>query len=340
MSKIDILLPERIFPGTRKTLEAEFTPHFLHEVADKERLFAEVGPRIRAVARGNHIPIDRALIDRLPALEIISVFGAGYDGVDVGYAAERGIMVTNTPDVLNEEVADYTLGLLITTVREMLRAERYLRDGSWKRLGQFAPTAGSLRDRTVGMVGLGRIGLAIARRLDAMRIPVVYHSRRPRADVSYRHYPDLREMAAAVDTLIVAVPGGAATRNLVTADVLAALGPRGIVVNIGRGSAIDEPALIAALESHAIQAAGLDVFNTEPDIDPGFLELDNVVLMPHCGSASQHTHGAMGQLLVDNLKSWFASGRPLTPVPETPSPRDAARPPLGVPVERRRGSRV
>lgn len=323
MPKIDILLPEKIFPGTRPVLEAAFNTHFLQEAPDRPAYLAEVAPRIRAVARGNHIPIDQALIRALPNLEIIAVFGAGYDGVDVNYARERGIVVTNTPDVLNEEVADYAIGLLVMTVRELLVAERYLRDGSWKAKGQFRQTQGSLRDRTVGIVGLGRIGLAIARRLDAMLVPVVYHSRHPRPGVAYKHYPVLTEMAAAVDTLIVAVPGTESTRNLVDAEVLEALGPRGVVLNIGRGSAIDEPALIAALRNHTIQAAGLDVYVREPDIDPAWLELDNVVLLPHAGSASMHTHGAMGQLLVDNLHSWFEQGKPLTPVPETPWPQTA-----------------
>ncbi len=320
MTRIDIALPEKIFPGTRATLEAEFTTHFLAEAADRAKLIAEIAPRVRAIARGNHIPIDKPLIDSFPNLEIIAVFGAGYDGVDVGYARERGLVVTNTPDVLNEEVADYAIGLLVMTARDLLRAERYLRDGSWSRLGQFAPTPGSLRDRSVGLVGLGRIGQAIARRLDAMRIPVVYHARHARPEAPYRFYSSLLEMAADVDTLVVAVPGGAATRHLVDAKVLEALGKRGIVINIGRGSAIDEDALIHALETYAIQGAGLDVFTTEPNLDPRFLLLDNAVLLPHSGSASQVTHGAMGQLLVDNLRSWFGSGRPLTPVPETPWP--------------------
>jgi lactate dehydrogenase-like 2-hydroxyacid dehydrogenase len=320
MTKIDIVLPEKIFAGTRTTLETEFAPHFLAEAPDRAKLIADIAPRVRAIARGNHVPIDKPLIDSFPNLEIIAVFGAGYDGVDVAYAHERGLVVTNTPNVLNEEVADYTIGLMVMTARDLLRAERYLRDGSWARLGQFAPTPGSFRDRTVGLVGLGRIGRAIARRLDAMRIPVVYHARNARQDVSYGYYRSLLEMAADVDTLVVAVPGGAGTRHLVNAEILAALGRRGIVVNIGRGSAIDEDALLHALETHAIQAAGLDVFATEPAIDPRFLALDNVVLLPHSGSASQVTHGAMGQLLVDSLKSWFESGRPLTPVPETPWP--------------------
>ncbi len=325
MSGIDIALPEKIFAGTRATLEAEFVPHFLAEAPDRAALIERIAPRVRALARGNHIPIDRPLIDSFPNLEIIAVFGAGYDGVDVAYARERGLVVTNTPDVLNEEVADYTIGLMVMTARDLLRAERYLRDGSWARLGQFAPTPGSLRDRTIGMVGLGRVGHAIARRLDTMRLPVVYHARHARPDVPWRFYPSLLEMAADVDTLVVAVPGGAATRNMVDAEILAALGRRGMVVNIGRGSAIDEAALLHALETRAIQAAGLDVFVNEPAIDPRFLALDNVVLLPHSGSASQVTHGAMGQLLVDNLKSWFETGRPLTPVPETPWPPAAPR---------------
>jgi lactate dehydrogenase-like 2-hydroxyacid dehydrogenase len=317
MAKIDIVLPENIFDGTRATLEAEFTPHFLAEAPDRAALVAEIAPRVRAIVRGNHVRIDKPLIDSFPNLEIIAVFGAGYDGVDVAYARKRGLVVTNTPNVLNEEVADYAIALLVMTARELLRAERYLRDGSWARLGQFAPTAGSVRDRTVGMVGLGRIGLAIARRLEAMHVPVVYHARHARLDVPYRYYASLPTMAADVDTLIVVLPGGDGTRHLVGADTLAALGPRGIVVNIGRGSAIDEDALIRALEMHHIQAAGLDVFANEPTIDPRFLALDNVVLLPHSGSASRVTHAAMGQLLVDNLKSWFTTGRALTPVPDT-----------------------
>jgi lactate dehydrogenase-like 2-hydroxyacid dehydrogenase len=319
MPDVHVLLPERIFPGTRTTLEATFQTHFLQEAKDPQQLFATYGDRIRAVARGNHVPIDKALMDKLPKLEIVAVFGAGYDGVDLAEAKRRGIVVTNTPDVLNEEVADYTIGLLIMTLREMIRAEHYLRDGTWRAKGQFAPTIGSLRDRRVGIVGLGRIGLAIGRRLEAMQVPVAYHARHKR-DVPYPYYASLVEMAEAVDTLIVAVPGGAQTQKLVSAEALFALGARGVVINIGRGSTIDENALIAALQSHAIQAAGLDVYTSEPAIDPRFLELDNVTLLPHAGSASQHTHGAMGQLLVDNLKSWFETGRPLTPVPETPWP--------------------
>jgi lactate dehydrogenase-like 2-hydroxyacid dehydrogenase len=317
MDRIEILLPEAIFAPTRRLLEAAFTVHALHEAADPDALLAEAGPRIRAIARGNHRLIDRALMAKLPGLEIVAVFGAGYDGIDLDYARERGIVVTHTPGVLDEEVADYAIGLMVMTIREFPAAMRYLRDGTWKAKGPFPQVANSLRDRTVGIVGLGRIGRAIARRLEAMQVPVVYHARHRRADAPYRYFADLLALAEAVDTLVIAVPGGEATRGLIDADVLKALGPRGMVFNIGRGSSIDEKALIAALESRRIAGAGLDVYASEPDIDPAFLALDNVVLLPHAGSATVQTHGAMGQLLVDNLKNWFEHKQPLTPVPES-----------------------
>ena len=320
MSKIAVLLPENINPPTRRKLEAMYETHFLQEAADRDQLLADIGGNVRALARGNHIQIGRPLIERLENLEIIATFGVGYDGIDLDCARARGIVVTNTPDVLNEEVADYAIGLLIMTLRDLIKAEHYLRDGLWKSRGPFPPTPGSLRGRTVGIVGLGRIGEAIARRLDAMKVPVVYHGRNRRTDVPYTYYPDLREMAAAVDTLIVVVPGGEQTRKLVDARVLEALGSRGVLINIGRGSAVDEPALIAALRSHTIQAAGLDVYADEPNVPETMLELENIVLLPHVGSASMYTHEAMGQLLIDNLRSWFEQGKPLTPVPETPWP--------------------
>ncbi len=220
--------------------------------------------------------------------------------------------------MLTEEVADTTLGLLLMTARELSAAERHLRAGKWASEGPYPLTRATMRDRTVGIVGLGRIGIAIARRLDAMQVPVVYHNRRKRDDVSYRHFPDLTEMAKAVDTMIVVLPGGGETANLIDADILKALGPRGILVNIGRGSAVDEPALIAALKDGTIMAAGLDVFAGEPNVPAELMALPNAVLLPHVGSASIHTRDAMGQLCVDNLLSWFTAGKPLTPVPETP----------------------
>jgi len=276
------------------------------------------GTGIRGLARGGHFTVDRGLMERLPGLEIVANFGVGYDGIDLQCAAERGIVVTNTPDVLTEEVADTTLGLLLMTVRELSAAERYLRAGKWPSANY--PLTGTLRDRTVGIVGLGRIGQAVARRLDAMQVPVVYHTRTPRPDVPYRYYADLMAMATDVDTLVAILPGTAASRNIIDAKILKALGANGVLINIGRGSAVDEPALIAALKDGTIRAAGLDVFVDEPNVPAELIALPNAVLLPHVGSASIHTRDAMGQLVVDNLRSWFETGRPIAPVPETPVP--------------------
>jgi lactate dehydrogenase-like 2-hydroxyacid dehydrogenase len=248
----------------------------------------------------------------------------GYDGIDLVAAAEHGVVVTNTPDVLTEEVADTALGLLLMTVRELSAAERYLRAGRWAAEGAY-PLSASLRDRTVGIVGLGRIGMAIARRLDAMNIPVVYHSRSARPDTPYRYYDDLRRMAADVNVLLSILPGTQATKHLINASILEALGADGILVNVGRGSAVDEAALVSALKDGTIRAAGLDVFANEPNVPAELVALPNAVLLPHVGSASVHTRNAMGQLVVDNLTSWFREGKPLTPVPETPWPAASTR---------------
>ncbi len=302
-------------------LEASFTIHRGYEAADPDAFVASLAGRVRGIAAGLQTPVDRALIEHLPKVEIIASFGVGYDPIDVKAAAERGIVVTNTPDVLTEEVADTGIGLLLMTVREFSASERYLREGRWVKEGPYRLTPATLRNRTVGIVGLGRIGMAIARRLEAMLVPVVYHNRNPRSDVKYRHYPDLKQMAADVDTIIVVLPGGAATRNAVDAEVLKALGPNGILINIGRGSVVDEPALIEALQKGTILATGLDVFAKEPQVPAELLALPNAVLLPHVASASLYTRDAMGQLVVDNLKSWFADGKPITPVAETPWPR-------------------
>lgn len=309
MAKVDILSAGALPEKTRLALTGAFT---IHDGADRNAA-------IRGLARGGHFDVDRALFDRLPKLEIVASFGVGYDGIDLKAAAERGIVVTNTPDVLTEEVADTALGLLLMTVRELSAAEHHLRQGKWTK-GNY-PLTGTLRNRTVGIVGLGRIGLAIARRLDAMQVPVVYHTRNARPDVPYRYYAHLRAMAADVDTLIVVLPGTPSTTNLIDAAILKALGTDGVLINIGRGIVVDEPALIAALKDGTIRAAGLDVFADEPNVPAVLIALPNAVLLPHVGSASVYTRDAMGQLVVDNLRSWFEEGKPLTPVPETPVPR-------------------
>jgi lactate dehydrogenase-like 2-hydroxyacid dehydrogenase len=248
----------------------------------------------------------------------VSAFGVGYDHIDAAYARDHNIMVTNTPDVLTEEVADIAMGLLICTLREFIKADKYLRSGLWH-TQQYPLSVGSLRDRKVGMVGMGRIGQAIARRLEASKVPVVYHTRNPAPGLPYKHYPDLIEMAKAVDTLVVIVPGGPATAKMINAEVMKALGPRGVIINVARGTVIDEQAMVAALKSGTILAAGLDVFEKEPNVPDELKAMQNVVLLPHIGSASVVTRNAMDQLVVDNLKAWFAGKPPLTPVAETPA---------------------
>jgi lactate dehydrogenase-like 2-hydroxyacid dehydrogenase len=317
LTKVEILVPGLLPEATQVTLAERFAVQPIAEAEELAAVAPELMAKFRGIARGAHFDIPRDLIDRLPKLEIVANFGVGYDGIDLKAAASRGIIVTNTPDVLTEEVADTALGLILMTVRELSAAERYLRAGNWVRQGNYPVTA-TLRDRTVGIVGLGRIGMAVARRLDAMRVPVVYHTRRPRADVGYRHFPTLGAMAEAVDLLVVVIPGTPETKNLIDRDVLAALGPNGILINMGRGSVVDEKALIQALQARTILAAGLDVFPDEPNVAAELIALPNTVLLPHVGSASVHTRNAMGQLVVDNLTNWFDRGAPLTPVPETP----------------------
>jgi lactate dehydrogenase-like 2-hydroxyacid dehydrogenase len=316
--KIDLLIygPNKLI--VEHGFSDQFVLHSFETKHDLERLSATVAGKIRGAAvTYNSVRGDKATLSLFPKLEIVSGFGVGYDHIDAEYAREHNIVVTNTPDVLTEEVADVAMGLLIATLREFVKADRYLRSGLW-RTQNLPLSVGSLRDRKVGMVGMGRIGQAIGRRLDAARVPVVYHSRNPAAGVSYKHYPDLIEMAKAVDTLVVIIPGGAATAKLINADVLKALGPRGVVINVARGSVVDEPALIAALKSGTILAAGLDVFANEPNVPDELRAMQNVVLLPHIGSASVVTRNAMDQLMVDNLKAWFAGKPPLTPVAETP----------------------
>jgi len=317
--KIDLLVHGPNKPIVDNGFSDQFVLHHFETTHDLERLRPEVAARVRGMAiTYNTVRGDAKTLARFPKLEIVSAFGVGYDHVDAAYARDHNIMVTNTPDVLTEEVADIAMGLLICTLREFVKADRYLRSGLWQ-TQQFPLSVGSLRDRKVGLVGMGRIGQAIARRLDASKVPVVYHSRKPADGVSYKHYPDLIEMAKAVDTLVVIVPGGAGTARMVNADVMKALGPRGVIINVARGTVVDEQALVAALKSGAILAAGLDVFEKEPNVPDELKAMQNVVLLPHIGSASVVTQNAMDQLVVDNLKAWFAGKPPLTPVAETPA---------------------
>ncbi|KSV76214.1 2-ketogluconate reductase [compost metagenome] len=277
---------------------------------------------VKAVAVAGRLP--GALMDVLPQLEIIANFGVGYDGVEVAHAAAKGIAVSNTPDVLTEEVADTAVGLLLNTLRQLPQAEQWLRQGRWSREGAFPLSPLSLRGRSVGLYGLGRIGLSIARRLEAFGVSIAYHTRSPREGLPYAYHPTLVGLAAAVDTLIVIVPGTEATRRTVDAQVLAALGSNGVLINVGRGSTVDEPALIAALQSGVIAGAGLDVFENEPQVPDALMALPNVSLLPHVASASVVTRNAMADLVVGNIEAWFEAGRALTPVPETPFTRRAS----------------
>lgn len=287
--------------------------------SDFEGALAAHGTEVRGVVTRGSKGITAAVMERLPNLEIVANFGVGYDTVDAAAAATRNVIVTNTPDVLNEEVADLALGLLLATAREIPQADRYVRAGKWK--GGAFPLSATLRDRSVGLVGMGRIGKAIAKRIEAFGLSIAYHSRKPAGDVSYKHYPDLVALARDVDTLILILPGGAATRGIVNKQVLEALGPNGILINVARGTVVDEPALVEALKARTILAAGLDVFADEPNVPEAMLSLDNVVLLPHVGSATHYTRTAMGQLVVDNVVSWFEGKGPVTPVAETPWPK-------------------
>jgi lactate dehydrogenase-like 2-hydroxyacid dehydrogenase len=313
----DVLLLGPLKPVVVNGLEAGCTLHKVAAAGDRDAFMA-AHVDIRAIACSattERVPGD--LMARFPKLQIVSSFGVGYDHMDVKWAAEHGVVLTNTPNVLTEEVADTALGLLLCTVREFPQADRYLRAGKWRER-DYPLTRASLRNRTVGLVGMGAIGQAIARRLDAMQVPVVYHTRQPRRELPYRHYANLLDMARDVGILLVIVPGGAATRNMINAEVLDALGPNGILINMARGSVVDEPALIKALREKRIMSVGLDVYAKEPDVPQDLVAMENVVLFPHLGSASVYTREKMDQLIVDNILAWAAGKPPLTPVPETP----------------------
>lgn len=286
-------------------LAQSFTLHKLYEAADPAAFLAGVAPRIRGVA-GSHV--DSRLMEKLPKLEIIANFGVGYDTIDVVAARTRGIKVTNTPNVLNEAVAEMTIGLMIALARRIPGADRFVREGKWPAGGY--PLQRELTGKTMGILGLGRIGKEIAVRAQAMKMRVVYYGRRAQHREPYVYYDDLAAMARDADWLVAIAPGGKATEKIVSRQVLEALGPEGFIVNMGRGSLIDEVAMVEMLEANRLGGAALDVFVDEPNVPEALFGLDNVVLSPHQGSATTETRDLMGQLLVDNLKAHFA-GEPL-----------------------------
>lgn len=316
--KPDIVVVSPLPPTVQAVLDNEFTVHRLWEAADPAALLATVAGQVRGIATHGWRGADAALIRALPKLEIISVFGVGYDTVDVSCARDHGVIVTNTPDVLTDDVADLALALLICTLRRVCVADRFVREGRW--LQEQFPLARCINGKRLGVMGLGRIGLAIARRAEALGMSIAYHNRRRRDDVPYPYYADLVELAREVDVLVIAAAGGAASRQSVNRAVFEALGPEGTLLNIARGSIVDEAELVAALTDGRLGAAGLDVFADEPRVPEALFALDNVVLQPHIASATVETRAAMGQLMIDNLRAHFAGQRALTPVPETPLP--------------------
>ena len=306
--KPDIVLTTRIFPPTQAILEKEFACHKLHEASDREALLKEVAPRVRAVATFGAAGANAQLMDALPKLELISNFGVGVDAIDLDAANKRGIIVTNTPDVLNDCVADTAMALTLNVMRKYPQAEAYLRSGFWAARGDY-PLTTSLGGKSMGILGLGRIGEAIAKRALAFGMKIRYHNR-SRKDVPYPYDADAVALAKNSDVLMIATPGGSATKAMVGAKVLDALGPKGYVVNIARGSVIDEPVLLQYLQQNKIAGAGLDVFANEPKISPAFFALDNAVIFPHVGSATNETRTAMGNLQIENLRLHFA-GKPV-----------------------------
>ena len=306
--KPEIIITARGHGGTMATLQAEFTTYLLADAPDRAAFLKQHAGTVRAVATFGPMMVDGKFMDALPKLEIISNFGVGVDAINLDDARKRGIIVTNTPDVLNEAVADTALALMLNTVRRFPQSEVYLRAGNWAARGPY-PLTTDAGGKVLGILGLGRIGEAIARRALACGMRIRYHNRR-RKDLPYPYDPDPVTLASESDVLMVVTPGGPETNKIVNAKVLDALGPEGFLVNIARGSVIDEPVLLRYLQEKRIAGAGLDVFADEPRVPPEFFTLENAVLFPHVGSATVETRKAMGDLQIENLRLHFA-GKPV-----------------------------
>ncbi|HUG76205.1 MAG TPA: 2-hydroxyacid dehydrogenase [Burkholderiales bacterium] len=310
--KADIVLTAQGHAGTMATLRSEFTCHELHSAPDRKAFLENVAPVVRGLATFGPMPVDGALMDLLPKLEIISNFGVGVDAINLEDAKKRGIIVTNTPDVLNDCVADTALALVLMTLRQFPQSERYLRVGQWAARGPY-PLTTTAGGKTLGILGLGRIGEVIAERAVACGMEIRYHNRR-RKDVPYPYDPDPVTLAKNSDVLMVVTPGGPETNRIINDKVLDALGPQGYLVNIARGSVVDEPVLLRYLQEKKIAGAGLDVFADEPRVPKEFFGLENAVLLPHVGSATVETRKAMGDLQIENLRRHFAGQPVLTRV--------------------------
>ena len=312
MPKPEILVIAKVWPPYMEMLKEAFVVHDrLHE--SDPAAFAQGAPRIRGIAGSGESQVSRGLIAQLPALEMISVFGVGYDKYDVTAARERGIPVTNTPDVLTDDVADMGISLMLAVARSVPQADAYVRGGKWP--SGPMPLARKVTGARLGIVGLGRIGSAIARRAASFDMSIAYTARNKVVDSPYAYYPTPAALAAEVDFLMVITPGGAGTKGLINAEVLAALGKKGYLINVARGSVVDESALIEVLKNEGIAGAALDVFEDEPNVPEALMQMRNVVLTPHVASATWQTRRAMADLAFGNLQAHF-SGKPLlTPVP-------------------------
>jgi lactate dehydrogenase-like 2-hydroxyacid dehydrogenase len=309
LARAEVVVTSRIPPFLMTGLQEKYVVHEREHIRDPQVL-----GRVKALVGGGESKIDAGYMALFPALQMISVCGVGYDGIDLAAAKKRGIMVTHTPDVLNDDVADLALGLLLAVARKIPAADKFTRNADWLD-GPFQLTR-KLTGAKLGMVGMGRIGQAIAKRAAAFDMDIAYTSRNPRTDVSYRYVATPTALAAEVDFLVIITPGGAGTKNLINADVLKALGPQGFLVNVARGSVVDQAALIEALQKKMIAGAGLDVFVDEPNVPAELRKLDNVVLTPHIASGTVETRKAMSALALANLDA-FTEGQPvLTPVPE------------------------
>lgn len=304
----DLLQIGGITDTMRDRLSAHFTIHKLSESAYP-------GDAITHIATNGHDGVPADVMAACPNLKMISCYGVGYDAIDTKAAAERGILVSHTPDVLNAEVASTTIMLMLASFRNFLAEEAHARSGAWERDGN-APLSRSADNRRVGILGMGRIGQAIAEKLGAFNADIHYHTR-SKKDVPYTYHPSLTEMAKAVEVLICITPGGPSTLHIVNEEVINALGSDGTLINVSRGSVIDEPAMVKALEDGRLGYAALDVFEAEPKIPDALKTMPNVVLLPHVGSATVETRAAMGALVVDNLIEHLNSGKVLTSVPET-----------------------
>ena len=311
MSKPDVLAVAKLHPFYQKALESVYTVHDRTHITDPAA-FSALAPRIVGVAGTGEASVPRSLLAQVSNAKVVSVFGVGYDGVDVATAIEHGIPVTHTPDVLTDDVADLAMGLVLSVGRTIPQADQFVRAGQWPS-GPIA-LGRKVSGARLGIVGLGRIGKAIAQRASGFGMSIAYTARSAKTDSGFKFFATPAELAANVDFLVVITPGGAGTKHLINADVLKALGPRGFLINVARGSVVDEEALIAALQNGTIAGAGLDVFEKEPNVPAAFYALDNAVLYPHVASATVETRTAIGQLMIDNLSARFG-GRPLlTPV--------------------------